>query len=422
MPKSTFIDWLSYKRGILFGEEVPLLQPAKKYGTPIYIYSSKHIIQQIKNIKDAFAQINQPYLICYSVKANSNSSLLRLISSQGIGADVVSGGELYRCLKSGFPAKKIIYAGVGKTEEEILYGLKNNILFFTVESETELETISKIASQIKKIARISLRINPDVEADTHSHIRTGHKDTKFGISPSTAEKIVNNIQKLKNIHIVGLHAHIGSQILNIKPFLKEADILAELYRKFAKKIKTLKYLDLGGGFGIPYREDDRAFDFSSFIKKISSILADLDCCVIIEPGRYIVGNSGVLLSKVLYIKQEYNKKFIIVDAAMNDLIRPSLYNSYHHILPLKDSHQNKKFEYVDIVGPVCETGDFFAKERIFPEVKKGDIIAICSTGAYGFSMSSNYNSRTRSAEVLIEEEKFRLIRKRESLKDLIKGE
>ncbi|HON56695.1 MAG TPA: diaminopimelate decarboxylase, partial [bacterium] len=359
-------------------------------------------------------------LLCFSIKTCSNINIIKILKEQGAGCDIVSGGELYRALKAKVAPEKIVYAGVGKTAEEIEYALKSKILMFNCESIPEIELINKIAGKLKTTARIAIRVNPDVDAHTHSKITTGKKENKFGISIDIVADLYKNIKKkMKNIEIYGVHCHIGSQITEISPFEKALDKVLNLIDELEKCGISIKTLNLGGGLGIQYMPDKKPIDIKKYGQMVSSKLQNRKLKLILEPGRYIAGNSGVLLTKVIYVKETTVKKFAITDAAMNDLIRPTLYEAYHHIIPLKKSNKKEKY---DIVGPVCESGDYFAKDRELPKVQSGDYLAILSAGAYGFSMSSNYNSRPRAAEILVDGNKSILIRKRETYQDLVKPE
>ena len=409
-----------YREGKLFCENVFLKDIADKVKTPFYVYSYNGIIYNFNRMKNALSRFNP--LICYSLKANSSIALCKILSSLGAGADVVSGGELYLALCAGFPPQKIVYAGVGKTSEEIEYALEKNILLFNVESEEELEEIATISSRLGKKANIALRVNPDVDPETHDYITTGKIENKFGIDLEKARKLFEKIKKIKSLSPRGIHMHIGSQIKSIQPYIKAIQKVKEFIEEIQKKIDIkLDFFDIGGGFGIAYREEEKDFPLEEFADKITHILPK-NMRLIVEPGRYIVGNSGVLLTKVLYRKKGREKYFIVVDAGMNDLIRPSLYGTYHRVLPVEKESPHNILRKVSIVGPVCESGDFFVKDFDFPEIKKEKLIAILDAGAYGFSMSSNYNARPRCSEVLVKEEKWWVIREREEYEDLLKNQ
>ena len=393
---------------------------ADKFGTPLYIYSQRSFIDRFREIKRAFSKLNP--LICYSVKANSNLSILKTLVKEGAGLDIVSGGELFRAKKVNCPAGRIVYASVGKTEEEIRDALDYGIFMFNVESESELKKIDSVSGMAKRKVKVSLRVNPGIKPDTHAYITTGKKENKFGISIEKAKKIFLKKVKYKNLDISGIHVHIGSQITDSAPFVKAVKKVKRLIVELARNKIKIKYFNLGGGLGIVYYKE-KPQTAKEFAKKIIPLIAGLKCGIILEPGRFIAGNSGILITKVLYLKDTPVKRFIIVDAAMNDLIRPALYGAYHNIAPLvsnrKPAARNQK--RVDVVGPVCESGDFLGKDRIM-SAEEGEYLAVLGAGAYGFSMSSNYNSRLRAAEVLIRGNKVYLVRKREVYKDLIHNE
>ncbi len=411
------MDYFNYKNGNLYAEDVDISILAKKYGTPLYVYSKRTIIEHFRKIKSAFSQFDT--LICYSVKANSNISILKLMAEEGAGFDIVSGGELFRVLKIGGDPKKIVYAGVGKTIDEITYALKTGILMFNVESAEELKTINNIAKKLKMIANVSLRINPDVDAHSHSYTTTGKKENKFGIDIVLANSLFNIAKKHKHINIKGIDMHIGSQITTIQPYIDAIKKVKNFVLQIKSFTKNLEYFDIGGGMGIIYNEEKPA-TAAEFASEISPYIKNLNLKLIIEPGRFIVGNGGILLTSVIYNKKGMKKNFLIVDAGMNDLIRPALYGAYHRIIPVKQLKGKEKV--YDIVGPICESADFLGKDRYMPDLLQGDLIAIRSAGAYGFVMSSNYNSRPKAAEVIVDGNKYKLIRKRETYEDLVKLE
>ncbi|MBM3254148.1 MAG: diaminopimelate decarboxylase [Candidatus Omnitrophica bacterium] len=408
-----------YKRNYLYCENVKVSDLAKRFGTPLYVYSYKTLIDHYLKLKTAFQEIKP--LICYSVKANSNLAILKALVDKGAGLDIVSGGELFRAIKVGCPSDKIVYASVGKTEEEIQEAIKIGILFFNIESLPELENINKTAKKLKRIANVAIRINPDVEPKTHKFITTGKLTNKFGVDFKTAEDILKQRQLFPNVHLRGLHIHIGSQITESVPFVAAITKLVNFVKKLRYDDIEIEYLNIGGGLGIIY-DKETPQTASEFAKKILPLLKKVGLKVIIEPGRFIIGNAGILVTKILYVKTTSTKKFIIVDAGMNDLIRPSLYGAFHNIIPLSSNNKTYHKERCDIVGPICESGDFFAKNRILPKLESEDYLAIMSAGAYGFSMSSNYNSRPKVAEVLVIKDKAFVIRKREMCKDLICNE
>lgn len=405
-----------YKNSELYAEDVPVREIVEKAGTPLYIYSHKTLLRHYHAFKEAFN--SYPNIICFALKANSNSAILRLLAREGSGADIVSGGELFLALKAGMPAKKIVYAGVGKTEEEIAYALKSRILMFNVESSDELIAIDKIADKLGVKAPIAIRVNPDISAPTHPYISTGLKKHKFGIPINKALKYYSLASKLKNIKILGIHKHIGSQIIKISPFVEALKKIIALAQDLKSQGIEIKYLNIGGGLGIPYNDHVPPHP-KDLANAILPLVKKHNFTIILEPGRAIAGNAGILVTKILYLKSHIRKKFVIVDAGMNDLIRPSLYDAYHNILHVKKNNNPKAL--VDVVGPVCESGDFFAKDRKMNSPRHGDFLAIMSAGAYGFSMSSNYNGRPRAAEVLVKGKDFFVIRGRETYEDLIKG-
>jgi len=411
------MHFFQYYNGKLFCEETDIAAVAEKVGTPFYLYSERTLLRHCDRIHRAFGSLE--HLTCYSVKANSNLALLHILAQEGIGADVVSGGELFRALKAGFSAQRIVYSGVGKTESEIEYALREGILLFNIESIPELETVDHIAGQIGRVAPVALRINPDIDPETHPYIATGLQENKFGIPYSQAQKSFEIAAGMENLKVLGIDAHIGSQITTLAPFLDSAQRLAELVKIIRSKNINIRYIDIGGGLGIRY-EDETPPEPREWAEAIAPVLAETGCKIIFEPGRSLVGNAGILVTRVLYIKQTPRKLFVIVDAGMNDLIRPTLYGSHHQIKPVTESSSARV--KVDVVGPICESGDFLAKERLMPLPKPGELLAVMSAGAYGFSMSSNYNSRPRCPEVLVSGSQFRVIRRRETYEDLVRGE
>ena len=410
-----------YKNNQLYCEGIKVRDLAEKFGTPLYVYSYHTLISHFLKLRQAFKKINP--LICYSVKANSNLALLRALVKKGAGLDIVSGGELFRALRAGCNPKKIVYASVGKTEKEIEYAIRKGILFFNVESLPELEAINIISKKLHKTANVAIRINPDVEPKTHKYITTGKLTNKFGIDLRSARQILLMRRAFTNIKIAGLHIHIGSQITESSPYVEAVRKVVAFIGLLKREGLFLEYLNIGGGLGIIY-DKETPQTAKKFAQKVLPLLEKTKLKIIMEPGRFVCGNAGALVTKVLYVKNTPKKKFIIVDAGMNDLIRPALYGAYHNILPLQANRQTGKQanEKVDIVGPICESGDFFAKERILPRLKEGDCVAIMGAGAYGFSMSSNYNSRRRVAEVMVVKDEPFVIRKRESYADLIRNE
>ena len=405
-----------YKNNQLYCESVKLEDIAKKIITPFYLYSYGTLLSHYRKLAKAFEPV-QP-LICYSMKANSNLAICRALVKAGSGMDIVSGGELYKAFLAGCPAEKIVYASVGKTEEEIRRAVAKGILFFNVESYQELVLINKVARDIGTIARVALRINPDVEPKTHAYITTGKLTNKFGIDFDTAYGILKNRLKFSHLNFKGLHIHIGSQIIQAKPYVLAIKKMASFIEKLKKDKIGIEYLNIGGGLGIIYNKE-KPQTAVEFARKILPILKSTGLKIILEPGRFIVGNAGVLVTKVLYLKKTPLKNFVIVDAGMNDLIRPALYGAHHDILPIRYPLNAKRYK-VDVVGPICESGDFFARGRIMPKVKEGDYLAIMSAGAYGFSMASNYNCRLKPSEVMAKGNKFYIVRKRDSYLDLVR--
>lgn len=405
------------KDGVLHCEDIPLSSIAAQLGTPAYVYSAATLRRHAQAMKAPFEGI--PHLLCYSVKASSNLAILSLLRDEGFGFDIVSGGELFRTQQVGADPKTIVFSGVGKTEQELDEALQAGILLFNVESEAELYMLDAVAARRGTKAPVSLRINPDVDPQTHAYIATGLRDSKFGIPSARALDAYRLAKSLKNIEVLGLDCHIGSQLTQVAPFVEAVRKLRLLIGELKAEGIALQYLDLGGGLGITY-DDETPPHPHDYGKAIRDAIDGLGLTLILEPGRVLVGNASVLLSRVVLEKQADTKRFIVADAAMNDLIRPSLYDAFHDITPVEEPHQT--VERVDVVGPVCESGDFLAQDRELPRLEAGDLIAVRSVGAYGFTMSSNYNSRPRVAEVLVDGDSYRVIRERESYADLIRGE
>jgi diaminopimelate decarboxylase len=410
---------IAYHDRALFCDAVALADIAAEAGTPCYVYSAQAILQNFRAYDSAFGA--QPHTVCYAVKANSNLAILKLLAEAGAGFDIVSGGELYRVLKAGGDPKKIVFSGVGKTAPEIDAALAAGIFVFNCESEPELALIDALAHRRGIQARIAMRVNPDVDAATHHYISTGRLAHKFGIDISCAEAVYERACQHENLLLEGVSCHIGSQLMNPEPVMEAVDRVLELIDRLRSKGFDIRHADLGGGLGVAYKPEDATPQIASFIERMCARLKDRGLHAMIEPGRSIVGAAGVLLTRVLYRKTTGEKHFVVVDAAMNDLIRPALYSAYHEILPVRETGTAKSI--VDVVGPVCETGDFLAKDRELPlGLMPGDTVAISTTGAYGFVQSSNYNSRPRAAEVLVEKDTWRIIRKRETYEDLVRGE
>jgi len=411
-----------YRNGEMFAEAVPLKKIAKEVGTPAYVYSLATLKRHFRVFDQAFAAV--PHIVCFSVKANSNIALLKAFAKEGSGFDIVSGGELFRALKAGGDPQKIVFSGVGKKREEIEYALDSGILMFNVESEPELVAFNEIAAGVGKKAPISLRVNPDVDPQTHPYISTGMKKSKFGVDIKQSLETYRKAVAMPNVDVVGVDCHIGSQLTSVAPFVDALAKVREylervLVGEMKKEGTKIRYLDLGGGLGINYHDETPPLP-DEYARAIIEGLEGLDVTLILEPGRVIVGNAGILVTEVQYLKETDTKKFVIVDGGMNDLIRPALYGSYQAIQPVvKNSADNI---VADVVGPICESGDFFAKDREIARPKRGDLLAVMSAGAYGFTMASNYNSHPKPPEILVDGDKYYVIRSRETLDDLIRGE
>ncbi len=426
------MDNFEYKNKTLYCEEVKVEDIIAEVGTPAYIYSKNAIISRYQEIEDAYRDVNTT--ICFSVKSNSNLAICKALADEGAGFDVVSGGELFRALKAGGNPSKIVYAGVGKSDGEIQYALENDIFMFNVESHAELKHISALAVKAGRTARVALRINPDIDAKTHAKTTTGKKENKFGIDFTAAEKIMKQSGKYPNVDLCGIHVHLGSPIYSADPYTQALKKVSEFILRCRKMGRNIEYLNVGGGYCISYTGEEvmRPVDYAA---KILPFVKDVRCNMVMEPGRFIVGNSGILVTRVLYTKEaSFGKKFVVCDAGMNDLIRPALYDAFHRIWPVTtnvkmpavekpgDKVIKKGLEVVDIVGPVCESSDVFGKDRALPKLDEADLLAIFSAGAYGFAMSSSYNSRPRPCEVLVDGRRYRVTRTRETYDDLIRGE
>ncbi|MBM2835003.1 MAG: lysa [Candidatus Brocadiaceae bacterium] len=426
------MDAFEYRNKTLFCEGVRIDDIISQVGTPAYIYSKKAILTRYRELETAFQDVDTT--ICFSVKSNSNLSICKILAEEGSGFDVVSGGELFRAIKAGGDPSRIVFAGVGKMDREIKYALENNIFMFNVESVAELEHINKLAGEADKTPRVALRINPDIDANTHAKTTTGKKENKFGIDLSEAEKIIKQSGRYSNVDLCGLHVHLGSPIYMVDPYVRALRKILALIQNCRNEGLDIEYINIGGGYCISYT-GEKVIQPKDYASKILPLVKEMQCNLIMEPGRFIIGNSGVLISQVIYTKETiHGKKFVICDAAMNDLIRPALYDAFHRIWPVNTSIKmpevensdkttvKKGMELVDIVGPVCESSDTFATYRALPKVKEGDLLSIFSAGAYGFTMSSSYNSRRRPCEVLVDGDQFRIIRKRETYEDLVRGE
>jgi diaminopimelate decarboxylase len=406
-----------YRGDDLYCEDVPIKTIAEEIGTPFYLYSLHTLESHFQAFDRAFADFR--HLVCFSAKANSNLAILKIFVRLGGGVDVVSGGELFRAMKAGASPQKIVYSGVGKREDEIDYALELGILMFNIESTQELLAIDRIAGKLGTQAPVALRVNPDVDPRTHPYVSTGLKKNKFGVNIQRCLEDYRLAKTLPHVRIIGVSCHIGSQLTEVGPFIEAVQRIKELVGRLRAEGIAIQYMDLGGGLGITYNEEIPPHP-REYAQALLQELAGMDCTLILEPGRVIVGNAGILVTRVLYTKAGEEKNFIIADAAMNDLLRPSLYSSYHKIRPVHKTR--RKPITADVVGPICESGDFLAKERKLARVESGDLLAVMSAGAYGFSMSSNYNSRPRVAEILVDRDRFYTIREREDYHDLIKGE
>ena len=425
------MDLFSYRNGELYCEDVPAERIAREVGTPAFVYSRGTLLRHYRQVAEAFAPVKAT--ICYSIKSCGNLHICRMLAAEGCGFDVTSGGELYRALEAGGDPKKIIYAGVGKTDGEIAQALRAGIAAFNVESEAEIENIDRIAGELKLPAVAALRVNPDVDPKTHHYTTTGKKETKFGVDIERAERVFDQYRTLANIRMAGVHMHIGSPVYEIEPYIEAVKKLTDLIDRLMARGHKIEWYDLGGGFAVNYEDPDQARPIAEHAKALLPMLQNRPYRIAVEPGRYVSGNSGILLARVLYRKQGGSKRFVIVDAGMNDLARPMLYGSYHFVWPAKPDAKNVPLrrdkgmtpvdgEVVDVVGPLCESGDFLAKDRPMPVTRRGDLLAVFTAGAYGFAMSSNYNNRLRAAEVLVDGANYRVIRRRETYEDLVAAE
>lgn len=421
------MDFFNYRNNELYCEDVPAAELAEKYGTPLWVYSKKTLLHHLKQIQTAFADVDP--VICYSVKSNSNLGILKVMQEAGSSFDVVSAGEFYRVKKAGADTSKVVFAGVGKTDEEIRFALENNVLMFNVESEAELDAIAAVAGSMERVAPVALRLNPDIDAKTHAKTTTGKKGNKFGMDIERAEQLAEKVLSDKRLSLRGIHMHLGSPILTTDPYAAAVVKAAEVVDKFRKRGHDTRWINLGGGFGINYRQQE-ALPASAYAEVIVPTIKAAGCRLALEPGRFIVGNSGILLSRVIYTKREGGKLFIIQDAAMNDLVRPAMYDAFHRIWPVSPNvapptdyeAEIPGCEPADVVGPICESGDYLAKGRWLPPMQRGDLVSTFSAGAYGMAMSSNYNSRPRAAEVLVDGSTHKLVRRRETYDDLVAHE
>ncbi len=406
----------NYKNGQLFAEDCPVEEIVAQVGTPVYIYSQKTLQRHYRVFDRAFEGLK--HRICYSVKSNSNLAVLRLFAGMGSGADIVSGGELYRCLKAGMAPDRIVFSGVGKTDREISSALEAGILMFNVESEMELRQIDRVASKMGKVAPIAIRVNPDIDPKTHPYISTGLKKNKFGIDVKRAVALYREAARMPSLEIRGIDCHIGSQLTDVTPFKEAVLKLKEIIQRLNASGIPIQWVDLGGGLGITYKDETPPTP-DEYAQAIKAVTAGMTQGFIFEPGRVMVGNAGILVTRVLYVKEGAEKSFIVVDAGMNDIIRPSLYGAYQEIQLVR---KREGWVVADVVGPICESGDFLAKDREVPNAQPGDLLSVMSAGAYGFTMASNYNSRPRPPEILVNGDRFEVVRRRETYEDLIRGE
>ena len=407
----------TYRSGVLHAEDVSVETLAEAHGTPLYIYSRSHLIEQYGALAAAMKPVKPS--IYFAIKSNSNLAVIRTLAEQGAGADVVSGGELYRARQAGVPADQIVFAGVGKTAEEIDYALSEDIKLFTVESEQELERIAERAAATGRLGRVAIRVNPDVDPHTHKYTSTGKAENKFGVDLSRAERAYELALRLAGLEVAGLHMHLGSPIMSPTPYAEALEKVKPLCESLKREVDTFEHLDIGGGLGISYSPDQASLNPRDFAAAVLPALHDLGLKVGMEPGRFITGNAGILVTRVQYIKDNPFKKFVIVDAAMNDLLRPPLYDAHHEIVPVR---QTEETFFGDVVGPICESGDFMAQGRELSAVDQGDLMAILSAGAYGFVMASNYNTRGRAAEIMVSGDRAEVVRERETWEDLVRGE
>ena len=409
----------AYRNSELCCEQVPLRALAADVGTPAYVYSKAALLESLGAYARAFAAV--PHVVCYAIKANANLGVLGALARAGAGADIVSGGELYRALRAGVPPRKIIFSGVGKTREELRAALEAGILMFNVESRSELRVLDQVARELGARAPVALRVNPDVDPETHPYIATGLRASKFGIPYDEALEAYEEAAGLEGVEVVGVDMHIGSQLTKTAPFGDAVARVASLVKVLRERSVDIRLVDIGGGLGIRYREEAPP-THAQYATVLLPALSELGVTVLLEPGRSIVGNAGILLTRVLYRKDTGEKQFVVVDAAMNDLIRPALYDSWHELRPVDQARLAGPMEKADVVGPVCESGDFLAKDRELAATEEGDLLAVMSAGAYGFVMSSNYNARPRAVEVLVDGGRYTIVRRRETYEDLVAGE
>jgi len=407
------MSYFKYIGKKLFTENVSVFNIAKKNKTPFYLYSERQIKENYLNFSSSFKDVKP--LICFATKANTNLKILKILAKLGSGADVVSGGELLKAIKAGIPSKKIVFSGVGKTEDELRLAINKKILLINIESESEAVLINKIAKKINKRVSVGFRLNPNVDAKTHKKISTGKAENKFGLSIQNFKKFYNKIEKFKNLKTEAISVHIGSQILSDKPYKKTLNVLEKVINDLKLK---LKYVDLGGGFGIRYEERDKLINLNNYSRQVQNFKKKIKCNIIFEPGRSLIGNAGILVSKIQYIKEGHNKNYIILDAGMNDFMRPALYDAKHNIIPVRKTNK-KSTKTIEFVGPICESTCKFTKYKKYQKIFENDFVALTNTGAYGSSLSSNYNTKPLIAEILVNKNKFKIIKKKQDLFKLI---
>ncbi|MBI4832026.1 MAG: diaminopimelate decarboxylase [Candidatus Lindowbacteria bacterium] len=410
------MNLFNYHHGELFCEDLPISRIAETAGTPFYLYSKNTLLRHYRRFDDSLAGIG--HIICFAFKANSSLAILKILADAGSGADVVSGGELYRALRVGIPPGRIVFNGNAKTEEEIKAALDCDILMFNIDSESELNLLSRFAGQMGRRARVALRVNPDIDPRTHPYISTGLKENKFGIPIEHALEFYKQAAEMPNIEVVGIHKHIGSQIVELSPFIESLERVVGLVTELNRLGLGIRYMDMGGGIGITYNDEEPP-SFEEYVGAVRPLIETCRCTLIVEPGRVIVGNAGILVTRILHVKSTGRKTFVVVDAAMNDLIRPSIYGAYHQIVPVRRREGDAKKIVADVVGGICESADFFARGRELPELEAGELIAIMSAGAYGSTMSSNYNSRPLIAEVMVNGTQLKVIRRRQTFDEMV---
>lgn len=410
------MNLFAYKSGILHCENLPIPQISERVGTPYYLYSKNTLLRHYSRFDQSLSGIE--HIICYAMKANSSLAICKLLADAGSGADVVSGGELYRALRAGISPSRIVFNGNGKTAEEMRFALEQDILMFNVDSESELHLLDRVAGDAGRKAPIALRVNPNIDPRTHPYISTGLRENKFGIPIEQALEFYKKVDSLRNVEVVGVHKHIGSQIVELSPFVESLERVLVLMKELTAAGVGLRYINMGGGIGITYNGEEPP-SFEEYAGAIGALIAGSGCTLLVEPGRVIVGNAGILVTRVLHVKKTLSKTFVVVDAAMNDLIRPSIYGAYHHIIPVRETGEGHKTIVADVVGGICESGDFLARSRELPEVESGELLAVMSAGAYSSAMSSNYNSRPLIAEALVDGDSMKIIRRRQTFEEMV---